>query len=116
MRVLLLSLVLIFVVQLSYGQKYSIIDSRAIKMHEEGDELVLRRQYAEAIEKYKASINREANFLESYVKWGRILLTSGRSQEALEVVEKGERRAAKASDQVKGDFGWLKTQKLTAIG
>ncbi|TVP50673.1 MAG: OmpA family protein [Mongoliibacter sp.] len=116
MRVLLLSLVLICVVQISYGQKYSIIDSRAIKMHEEGNELVLRRQYAEAIEKYKASINREANFLESYVKWGRILLTSGRSQEALEVVERGERRAAKASDQVKGDFGWLKTHIYLSLG
>lgn len=116
MRVVLLSFVLLFFVQLSYGQKYSIIDNRAIKMHEEGDELVLRRQYNDAIEKYKASINREANFLESYVKWGRILLTMGRSEEALEVVQRGERRPAKPNDLIKGDFGWLKMHIYLSLG
>ncbi|MBW3468703.1 OmpA family protein [Arthrospiribacter ruber] len=116
MRLTLAFLLFMFLSQASFGQKYSIIDNRAIKMHEEGDELVLRRQYNEAIEKYKASINREANFLESYIKWGRLLLTTGRSKEALEVVERGERRAAKASDQVKGDFGWLKTHIYLSLG
>lgn len=98
------------------AQTYSIIDSRAIKMHLEGDELVQKRMYDLAIEKYQASINREAGFLESYIKWGRILLTQKKFRDALEVVTQGERRASKAPNSIKAEFGWLKMHIYLAQG
>ncbi|WP_236137990.1 OmpA family protein [Mongoliitalea daihaiensis] len=116
MKTLLLFLYIFLQVFAVHSQTYSIIDSRAIKMHQEGDELVRKRMYDQAIEKYKASIQREAGFLESYVKWGRVLLTQKKVEEALEVVNRGETRAGKASSQVKADFGWLKTYILLAKG
>jgi len=116
MRIALLLFCLISSVTVTLGQTYSIIDSRAIKLHEQGDELVKNRLYDEAIEKYKASIQREASFLESYIKWGRVLLTRGNPIEALEVVSKGEARATKASDRIKGDFSWLKLYLFLSIG
>ncbi|EKB49434.1 OmpA family protein [Cecembia lonarensis] len=116
MRIALLLFCLIFSVTVTLGQTYSIIDSRAIKLHEQGDELVKNRQYDEAIEKYRASIQREANFLESYIKWGRVLLTKGNPVEALEVVNRGEARAVKAQDRIKGDFSWLKVHLYLATG
>lgn len=116
MRIALLLFCLIFSVTVTLGQTYSIIDSRAIKLHEQGDELVKNRQYDEAIEKYRASIQREANFLESYIKWGRVLLTKGNPLEALEVVNRGEARAGKAQNRIKGDFSWLKVHLYLATG
>lgn len=116
MKPLLLLLSLCLIAQISVAQTYSIIDSKAIKMHQEGDELVQKRMYNEAIEKYKASIQREASFLESYIKWGRVLLTQGKPQESLEVVARGEARAQKASNQIKGDFGWLRLHCYLAMG
>ncbi|MFD2200372.1 OmpA family protein [Shivajiella indica] len=116
MRIALLAFILLLVAAQGFAQEYSIIDSRAIKLHQEGDELVKKRMYDEAIEKYKASINREAGFLESYIKWGRILLTKGNPEEALKVVERGEARSAKASNKVKSEFGWLKLNIYLAQG
>ncbi|MCL6261137.1 OmpA family protein [Aquiflexum sp. TKW24L] len=116
MKISLLSLALFFFISLSFGQGYSIIDNKAIKMHQEGDELVQKRMYDEALEKYKASIQREAGFLESYIKWGRILLTKGKPQEAIEVAEKGEARARQAKNQIKGEFKWLKVHCYLAMG
>ncbi|MFC0655859.1 OmpA family protein [Mongoliitalea lutea] len=98
------------------SQTYSIIDSRAIKMHQEGDELAKRRMYDQAIEKYKASIQREGGFLESYIKWSRILFTQKKLDEALEVVNRGEARAGKASEQIQADIGWLKMYIFLAQG
>ena len=111
---LLLSFVLF--VQIVLGQTYSIIDSRAIKLHQEGDELVQKRMYDEAIEKYKASIQREASFLESYIKWGRVLLTQGKPKESLEIVARGEARAQRASNLIKAEFGWLRLYCYLAMG
>ncbi|PSL01741.1 OmpA family protein [Cecembia rubra] len=108
MRITLLVLLFLLVLQRLDAQTYSIIDNRAIKLHEQGDELVKSRNYDEAIEKYKLSIQREANFLESYIKWGRLLLTKGNHEEALAVVNRGESRAGKASTKIKADFSWLK--------
>jgi outer membrane protein OmpA-like peptidoglycan-associated protein len=85
-------------------------------MHQEGDELVQKRMYNEAIEKYKASIQREASFLESYIKWGRILLTQGKPQEAIAVAERGEARAKQAKNQIKGEFKWLKLHCYLSMG
>ncbi|MDO9552187.1 OmpA family protein [Rhodonellum sp.] len=116
MKLTSLLLLLMLICHVGFSQGYSIIDGRAIKMHQEGDELVSKRMYNEAIEKYKASIAREANFFESYIKWGRILLTKGSPEAALEVAEKGLGRAAKASSQIKADFGWLKTHCYLQMG
>jgi outer membrane protein OmpA-like peptidoglycan-associated protein/tetratricopeptide (TPR) repeat protein len=108
MRIALIVIMFLIFINNGYSQEYSIIDSRAIKLHQEGDDLVKKRMYDEAIEKYKASINREASFLESYIKWGRILLTKGNPDEAMKVVERGEARASKASLKIRSEFGWLK--------
>lgn len=116
MRAALIVLVFLLGIQSLLAQSYSIIDSRAIKLHEQGDELVKSRMYDEAIEKYKASIQREANFFESYIKWGRLVLTKGNQEEALNIVNKAEARASKASDKVKGDFSWLKLHIYLAQG
>ena len=116
MKISLLSLTLFFFISFSFGQGYSIIDNKAIKMHQEGDELVQKRMYDEAIEKYKASIQREASFLESYIKWGRILLTKGKPQEAIDVAERGEARGKQAKNQIKGEFKWLKVHCYLAMG
>lgn len=116
MRVALFVFVFLFGLQSLEAQTYSIIDGRAIKLHEQGDELVKSRMYDEAIERYKASIQREANFLESYIKWGRLLLTKGNHDEALTVVNRGEARASKASVKVKSDFSWLKLNIYLAQG
>ncbi len=117
MRVLVLSLIFALSASMATAQNYSIIDGRAIKMHQEGDDLILRRQYDDAIKKFEASINREANFLESYVKWARVLLTKGNPEEALEVVKRGESRStAKFTNTIRADFGWLKTHIYLATG
>jgi outer membrane protein OmpA-like peptidoglycan-associated protein/tetratricopeptide (TPR) repeat protein len=116
MRIALLAFILLFFIEYGYSQEYSIIDSKAIKLHQEGDALVKKRMYDEAIEKYKASINREASFLESYIKWGRILLTKGNPDEALKVLERGETRSSKANQKVKSEFGWLKLNIYLAKG
>jgi outer membrane protein OmpA-like peptidoglycan-associated protein/tetratricopeptide (TPR) repeat protein len=116
MKISLLSLTLFFFISFSFGQGYSIIDNKAIKMHQEGDELVQKRMYDEAMEKYRASIEREAGFLESYIKWGRILLTKGKPQEAIVVAERGEARAKQAKNQIKGEFKWLKVHCYLAMG
>ncbi len=108
MRIAILLFFLLLNTDLLLAQTYSIIDGRAIRLHEQGDELVKNRMYDAAIEKYKASIQREANFLESYLKWGRLLLTKGNADEALVIVNRGEVRAAKATRSVKAEFSWLK--------
>lgn len=91
-----------------YGQEYSIIDRRAIKLHEEAEELSKRRRYDEAIEKYQASFERSFDFFESYIKMSQLLLTKGDYQKALEIAQKGERRVKKGNPFL-ADFGWLIT-------
>lgn len=90
------------------GQEYSIIDRRAIKLHQEAEELEQRRRYEEAIEKYKASYERSSDFFESYIKVSQLLLTKGDFLQALEVAQQGERRVKKGNSFLV-DFGWLIT-------
>jgi outer membrane protein OmpA-like peptidoglycan-associated protein len=119
MKSVAILLMMVLIVHTAIGQTYTIIDSRAIKLHLEGDELVQRRQYDDAILKYKASIQREGGFVESYLKMGRIYLTKGEPKEALEIAYKGEARAMispKASNQLKGEFNWLNLHSYLAIG
>src|SRR5690554_3261602 len=89
-----------------HGQEYSIIDRRAIKLHEEAEELSKRRRYDEAVEKYQASFERSSDFFESYIKMSQLLLTKGDYQKALEIAQKGERRVKKGNPFL-ADFGWL---------
>ncbi|AFL82909.1 outer membrane protein/peptidoglycan-associated (lipo)protein [Belliella baltica DSM 15883] len=99
-----------------FSQSYTIFDKKAIKLHQEGDELIQKRMYDEAIEKFKASINREANFLESYLKWGRILLTQGFPDQAIEIADRGLRRNIKGSSNLFGEIAWLKTHSHLKLG
>lgn len=116
MKQILLIISLFLVSYTGYSQTYTIIDSRAIKLHKEGDELIQKRMYNEAIEKFKASINREANFLESYLKWGRILLTQGYPEQAIEVTDRGLRRNIKAPASLLGEIAWSKTHSYLKLG
>src|SRR5690554_4923125 len=89
-----------------FGQEYSIIDRRAIKLHEEAEELSQRRKYDEAIEKYQASFERSSDFFESYIKMSQLLLTKGDPGQALAVAQKGESRVKKGN-RFEVEFGWL---------
>ncbi|MBS9524866.1 OmpA family protein [Litoribacter alkaliphilus] len=115
MKKLLLLLVFIFSAFFVQAQDYSVIDRRAIKLHEEGEELVLKRRYDEAIQKFEASINRSSNFFESYIRWSQLLLMKGDPDQAMAVAEKGAARV-KDNPKIKGDFGWLKANILMRVG
>src|SRR5690554_6238838 len=106
-KVFLLGCLFLLVFSL-FGQEYSIIDRRAIKLHEEAEELWQRRRYDEAIEKYQASFERSSDFFESYIKMSQLLLTKGDYPKALEVALKGERRVKKGNPFL-AEFGWLIT-------
>lgn len=108
MKKVILSLCLFLFTWSLYGQEYSIIDRRAIKLYQEGEDLVQRRRYDEAIEKYRASFERSSDFFESYIKMSQLLLTKGDFHHALEVANQGEARAKKGSKFL-ADFGWLIT-------
>lgn len=107
---------LFLIVFAGFSQTYTVVDNRAIKLHQEGDELIQKRRYDEAIEKFKASINREADFLESYLKWGRILLTQGFPDQAVDVADRGLRRNIKAPAPLLGEIAWLKMHSYLKLG
>lgn len=91
------------------AQQYSIIDSRAIKMYQEGEELTLSRRYDEALGKYRAAIAREGSFLEAYVKASQLLITLGDLEEAEKLALAGKSRLSgkNATPKHAADFGWL---------
>lgn len=109
MRRIFIGILFLFNLSLTYAQTYSIIDGRAIKFFKEAEELTLSRQYDQAIKKYQDAINREASFLEAYVKMSQLLITQGRIEEAEEVAEAGKKRLAGKNATAKNvaDFGWL---------
>src|SRR5690554_4343976 len=106
MKNVLLSLCFSFLCISLFAQDYSIIDRRAIRLHEEAEELAKSRRYDEAIEKYQASFERSSDFFESYIKMSQLLLTKGDHGQALAVAQKGERRVKKGS-RFEAEFGWL---------
>lgn len=108
MKKVFLLVFLFIVVSDLFGQAYSIIDRRAIKLHEEAEELSKHRRYNEAIEKYQASFERSADFFESYIKMSQLLLTKGDFEKSLDIALKGERRVKKGHPFL-ADFGWLIT-------
>lgn len=106
MKKLLLSLCFFFLCISLFAQEYSIIDRRAIKLHQEAEELAKSRRYDEAIAKYQASFERSSDFFESYIKMSQLLLTKGDHEKALEIAERGARRVKKGN-RFEAEFGWL---------
>ncbi|WP_026969537.1 OmpA family protein [Algoriphagus terrigena] len=93
------------------AQTYSIIDSKAIKLYQEGEELTLSRQYADAISKYQAAIAREASFLEAYVKASQLYITTGELDKAEKMANAGKARLSgkNATSKNVAEFGWVLT-------
>lgn len=106
MKKLLLSLCFFLLCISLFAQEYSIIDRRAIKLHQEAEELAKSRRYDEAIAKYQASFERSSDFFESYIKMSQLLLTKGDHEKALEIAERGARRIKKGN-RFEAEFGWL---------
>lgn len=109
MRPVLLLYLLFFTVSMAHSQSYSIIDGKAIKMYQEGEELTLSRQYDAAIEKYQDAIKREASFIEAYVKLAQIQITQGKLENAEKTAIAGRSKLAnpKATAKHKVDIGWV---------
>ncbi|WP_158861080.1 OmpA family protein [Lunatibacter salilacus] len=97
------------------AQEYSIIDRRAIKSYEDGEQFSSRRQWPEAMGSYRAAYERSHDFFEAYLRHAQVLLTTGNPSEALQVAERGERRI-KDQNLFKGRFGWLISQLLVEVG
>ncbi|GMQ27187.1 hypothetical protein Aoki45_38700 [Algoriphagus sp. oki45] len=93
------------------AQQYSIIDNRAIKLFQEGEELTLSRRYDEALGKYRAAIAREGSFLEAYIKASQLLITQGDLDEAEKLALAGKARLSgkNATSKHVADYGWLFT-------
>jgi outer membrane protein OmpA-like peptidoglycan-associated protein len=99
------------------AQEYSVIDRRAIKFFEEGEQFLLRRQLDEAMHSFQAAYDRSSDFFEAYLRHAQVLLTKGLHERSLEIAEKGERRLkADKEKQFKGRFGWLMVQIFLGMG
>lgn len=109
MRPNFLFMMFFFLVFHAEAQTYSIIDSRAIKLFQEGEELTLSRQYDQAIAKYQAAFAREGSFLEAYVKASQLMITQGRLEDAEKLALTGKARLSgkNATARNVADFGWL---------
>ncbi len=118
MRAILLSGIAFFFFFQVEAQTYSIIDGKAIKLYQQGEELTLSRQYGEAISKYQAAINREPSFLEAYLKASQLLISRGHLGEAEKMAIAGKSRLAgkNATAKHSADFGWLFANLLLKQG
>lgn len=103
--------ILLFLFFLSFnlqGQDYTTDDRKAIRLYQEGEDLVLRRRYDEAISKFEASIKRDVGFLEAYKKWAQLLQNKGDMTKALEVAIAGDAKSS-GNREFKADYAWLIT-------
>jgi outer membrane protein OmpA-like peptidoglycan-associated protein len=93
------------------AQTYSIIDGKAIKLFQEGEQLTVARKYQDALNTYLAAIAREASFLEAYVKASQVLMTMGKLAEAEKMALQGKAKLSGKNTKPKNvaDFGWLFT-------
>src|SRR5690606_7444522 len=109
MRPVFLFLVVFFLIFHAEAQTYSIIDSRAIRFFQEGEELTLSRQYDQALAKYQAGIARESSFLGAYVKGSQLLITQGKLEAAEKMALEGKTRLSgkNATSTHVADYGWL---------
>lgn len=111
MRPILTGILLIISIAFAHAQSYSIIDGKAIRMYEQGEELTRSRQYPAAEEQYKDAIKREGSFLEAYLKLAQLQITSGDLDEAEKTALVGKSKLAgkNATNKLRGDFVWLFT-------
>jgi outer membrane protein OmpA-like peptidoglycan-associated protein/tetratricopeptide (TPR) repeat protein len=109
MRPVFLFLMVFFLIFHAEAQNYSIIDSRAIKLFQEGEGLTQSRKYDQAIAKYQAAIVREGSFLEAYVKASQLMITQGRLDEAEKIALAGKTRleGKNSTSTHVADYGWL---------
>ncbi|RIW13740.1 OmpA family protein [Algoriphagus lacus] len=109
MRPVYLLILLSFFSLWAQAQTFSIIDGKAIKLYQEGEELSQSREYDLAIEKYKAAIEREASFLEAYVKVSQLMITQGKLDDAEKMALAGKAKLSgkNATSKHKADYGWL---------
>jgi outer membrane protein OmpA-like peptidoglycan-associated protein/tetratricopeptide (TPR) repeat protein len=111
MRLLFFGFLFIATLCSAQAQTFSIIDSKAIKLYKEAEELTLSRRYEDAVVKYQDAINRESSFLEAYIKKSQLLLTLGRLEEAENVAQSGKNRLSgkNATQKHAADLGWIFT-------
>ena len=111
MRSILFGILFFGTLLLSDGQTFSIIDKKAIKLYQEGEELTIARRYQDAIQKYQEAIQREGSFLEAYVKMSQIHLTLGELDKAAKVALEAEKRLSGANVIAENirDVSWLIT-------
>ena len=109
MRPVFLLLLLSFFFLRAEAQTYSIIDGKAIKLYQEGEQLTQSKQFDQAIGKYKEAIAREASFLEAYVKASQLMITQGKLEEAEKMALAGKAKLAgkNATSKNRADYGWL---------
>jgi outer membrane protein OmpA-like peptidoglycan-associated protein len=109
----LLILLLFFLVFTASAQSYSVADGRAIRLFEEGEQLLTTKRYAEALLKFQASLDRQEDFFEAYQRATQVMISQGKLQEAEALVLRGKQALGAKSGQAKGnysvDFGWLLT-------
>lgn len=118
MRPVYLIILLLFLAIQANGQGFSIIDGKAIKLYQEAEELILSRQYEQAIEKYKLAIQREGTFLEAYQKAGQAYLTMGKLEEAEKIALLGKAKLTgkNATPRHVADYGWFFTNLYLTQG
>lgn len=114
-RIYLIVLLLLVSSLSVFAQTYSVIDKRAIRFYEEGEQFLIRKQWDEAIKSYQAAYQRSSDFFEAYLRHAQVLLTQKNTGDALTVAMRGEGRI-KDQRQFKGQFGWLVTQILLEKG
>lgn len=109
MRHLLTVVVLLISFSAAYSQTYSIIDGKAIRLYQEGEELALTRQYDAAVSKYQEAIKREASFIEAYVKLAQLQITKGDFEQAEVTALTGKSKLGGKSTTPKhrADIGWV---------
>jgi len=109
----LLILLLFFLVFSASAQSYSVVDGKAIRLFEEGEQLLMTKRYAEALGKFQEAIAREGTFFEAYQRATQLLISQSKLQEAEALALRGKQRLESSASLVKTkyvvDFGWLLT-------
>jgi outer membrane protein OmpA-like peptidoglycan-associated protein len=111
MRSILTGIILFLSFAFANAQGYSILDGKAIKMYEQGEELIRTKQYSAALEQLTAAIKREGSFLEAYLKLAQLQITTGNLEEAEKTAVAGKTRLAgkNATNKLRADYVWLFT-------
>jgi outer membrane protein OmpA-like peptidoglycan-associated protein/tetratricopeptide (TPR) repeat protein len=108
-----LVLLLFFLAFAASAQSYSVADGRAIRLFEEGEQLLTTKRYAEALLKFQAALDRQEDFFEAYQRAAQVLISQGKLQEAEALALRGkqgtEANVGKVKKNYSVDFGWLLT-------